>query len=386
MESQPDDRQQPVNEAEATPRLPYAGPGTNVRPLSQWHFWIPLAILIASIAAWFWVINRQTPPPPPPPAMPQLELTDRTASSDAWEARVRFYHDLVVPRLHQHYLDNREAQNRTLQRIDDVFARYARGIGPFADDVISYGTRFRVLWRMPGDWWYEDGRVHQLIQAKLEKHLFTDEQLSRDLAQVLAAFRSDIDANRNRLLSDVQAAVHEGDLPDVVLPDLSAFARQVHLDVQEFASGRARDSVYHGLATLIASEVAAVAATQVSLFVIRSVAIGAAGSAAGAGGATAGGAAAGGGAGSVLGGPVGTVIGFAVGIVIGIGVDWWMSESFKDRLQHDLRDYLNDVRNTIVNGTEDAQGLAEALGEVLEDLHQAESSAISRLLIVERNE
>lgn len=332
---------------------------------------LPGAILVVSIVAWFIVTRTQTSVPPIPDP-PPVEV-NRTKE---------FLESTLQPLVDENQLANLVAVERCLTRIDDSFTKYRKGIKPFSDDITSMGTRFGILTRMPANWWYEDGRIQQYVQAKFESHIFGEKQLNDDLTLALTSLRDEIQANRSELLASVKLAISESDFPNLAIPDYKAFDQQVNRLLVEFSSNRARDSVYHGIATMVTSEVAAIVVTQIITRVVTAIGTSAATSAAAGGGATAGGAAAGAGGGS-LGGPVGTAIGLGVGLVVGILVDWWMTENFKATLEADLNKYLTDLRNGIVDGVNGEPGLRNALESFCADYNNAQSSTFHQMLLGE---
>lgn len=331
---------------------------------------LPAAIFVVSIVAWF-ILTRTQTPMPPVPTPPQPEVKRKQA----------FHTSRIEPLILENQHANRQAVERCLARIDDVFAKYRKGIAPFSEDITSMGSRFRILTRMPADWWYDDSRIQQYVQSKFEKHIFGERQLNDDLTSALATFRDELQANRRELLASVKLAVSESDFPAWVIPNDKGFDEQVGEILVEFSSKRAKDSVYHGIATMVASEVAVYAVSQISTRVVTSIGTSAAASTAAAG-ATAGGAAAGAGGGS-LGGPAGTAIGLGVGFVVGVLVDWWMTEDFKAKLERDVNQYLTKFHDGIIEGADGHPGLRDTLGQVGDDFNQAQRTTMRRALLGE---
>lgn len=332
---------------------------------------LPVAILVVSIVAWFVVARTQTAVPPVPQP-PPVEV-NRTKE---------FYDSTLQPLVDENRQANLAAVERCLTRIGDSFTKYRNGIKPFSDDITSMGTRFGILRRMPANWWYEDGRIQKYVQAKFETHIFGEKQLNDDLTSALASLRDEIHANRNQLLASVKLAVSDSDFPNLTIPDYKAFDEQVNQLLVEFSSNRAKDSVYHGIATLVTSEVAAIVVTQIITRVVTAIGTSAAASAAAGGGATAGGAAAGAGGGS-FGGPVGTAIGLGVGLVVGILVDWWMTDNFKATLETDLKKYLTDLHDGIIEGVNGQPGLRTSLQNFCADYNNAQDATFRQMLLGE---
>jgi hypothetical protein len=328
-------------------------------------------ILVVSLIAWCLMVFQKTPSPDIP-----------TPSPSSFAGRAAFYRTEIAPLMQVNALANREAAQRCLARIDDAFARYRRGIQPFSEDITSMGARFGILVRMPSDWWYGDGRLEQYVRDKFEMHLFSEDQLTTDLSHALTTFRDELRANRNQLLALTKVAIQERDFPGLSAPDDYSFGSKVNGQLVEFATGRAQDSVYHGIATFIASEVAAMAGTQLLTRAVTSIGAGAATSVTAGGGAAASGAAVGAGAGTMA-GPLGTAIGLGVGIVVGVMVDWWMTEQFQAELENDLHQYLAKLRHGIIEGVNGQPGLRELLSTFNDDLNQAHRATMHRRLVGE---
>jgi hypothetical protein len=331
----------------------------------------PAVILVVSIIAWFMVTSQKTPSPDIP-----------TPTHFSFNRRAAFYHSEITPLIRTNTQANHEAAQRCLARIDDAFARYRQGIKSFSEDITSMGARFGILVRLPSDWWYDDGRLEQYVQDKFETHLFSEAQLNNALTHALTIFRDDLQANRNQLLALTKVAIQDSDFPGLSVPDDHSFDSTVNRQFVEFATGRAQDSVYHGIATFIASEVAVVAGTQLLTRVVTSIGTGTATSVAAGGGAAASGAAAGAGAGTMA-GPLGTAIGVGVGIVVGVMVDWWMTEQFQAELENDLQQYLTKLRNGMIEGVNGQPGLRQFLSTFNDDLSQAHRATMYHRLVGE---
>lgn len=333
----------------------------------------PSMVLTIALVAWLVVILAETPlpevvdPPLPPPVNHQERLE-------------RFYRDQVAPLLHAVETANRESAERAIERIEEMFDRYRSGIKPFADDITGWGTRFGILRRMPGNWWYRDDRIVNYVGRKFEEHLFGEEQFHGEIVEVFSLLREEILANQNRLLREVKFAIEKEEMPFQNVPDYRGFGEEVRKVLTEFSGSRAKDSVYHSIATLIVSEVATVAAAQIVVRILATVGTSAAASAAAAGGSTATGAATGGAVGTAA-GPFGTVVGIGIGLVVGVIVDWWMTDKFKERLANDLGSYLDELQTGLLEGGEGEEGLARTLYRFAEDWSWAQQSKLRTMMI-----
>jgi hypothetical protein len=319
--------------------------------------------LAACVGAIFFIARRPEVPAPTLPVTPPPPARSVPVAAT-------FFDSEVQPAIAKADQANREAAVRCVERLQELFAKYRRGIDPFIEDLTSWGTRFGVARRMPSDWWYKRSDVKEIIAAKFEKHLFSERSLHDGIEGVMDQFRKDVEANNNQLLMAVNAAVTRRDLPNVPTIESRQFSAEVTESLRKFATGAAMDSVTSFLITELASGVGGEVATQLTLAIATRMAAMAAEATAAAGGATAGGAAVGGGGGS-LGGPAGTVIGFGVGLVVGIGIDWWMTSSFKTKMSAQLNKMIDQVESSVLKGGDDKAGLSVSLDRTCDALRDA---------------
>ena len=126
---------------------------------------LPMGLLLLTGLAWWQFTNRESQPVPEILAPPVPPLTvDRQSMFD--------HH--VQPLLDRCGAGNRQSAERCSQRVHEQFAAYRKNVGVFVDDITSTWTRLGILRRMPADWWREDGRVEKYVQAKFEKHIFSE--------------------------------------------------------------------------------------------------------------------------------------------------------------------------------------------------------------------
>jgi hypothetical protein len=292
--------------------------------------------------------------------------SQRTVSSSERQAvarrveRARFYDDAVVPLITQVEVENRDAAERCLTRIDHVINGYHAGVEPFVQDMTSISTRFGILRRMPGDWWRSDDRIEAFVQEKFSQHLFSERQLLEDLSRVLVDFQCEVTANQHSMLTRVQAALWTADLPTIELESHEVFFRGLSEQLSEYASRQGVTSVENMIAAFVLGEVGAFAARSVITGLLARFAPTVAMSSAAGATATVGASATGAGGGAMA-GPVGAVVGFGAGLVVGLIVDWWMTERFEAELRGQLHTYIEDLRFAVVEGARPGNTLASQL-------------------------
>ena len=342
-------------------------------PLPTWKWATVLGLLAAVIA------GAATSTPTFPSNPPADDLTLDSTSPAAIAATVvptptlgvrkaGFFDASVQPQIEIANARNREAAHRCVHRINQVMQRYRNGIAPFVKDLTSLSTRLGIAKRMPAAWWYSDERVQTYVRQKFERHLFSQTSFSRDIAEVLAQFKLDVDANQNLLLSEVQASLSTSDLPGVAIDDYQPFFAAVSSDFVTFSKNQSLASVSNFATVMVASEVGSQVFVRLVGGLLARFAVSASLGAAAGGGATAGGTAIGAGAGT-LAGPVGAVVGFGIGLAVGLVIDWWMTERFEDQLTKQMTAYLDQVDRALTS--DHPHGLTHTLPEVCNLLQDA---------------
>jgi hypothetical protein len=326
-----------------------------------------IGLLIAVLAAMMWWRlegrNRQV-------SRKEIQLPAARIDLPRPDRKIWFEKHLE-PLIVQQTATSRASAERCTERIGEIFQGYQRGLDPFVRDITSTWTRLSLLRQMPGAWWSQDDRMERFVRAKWEQHLFSEEKLKNDLAAVLQQFQEDLQADQARMLSQVKVAVSIGDFPELKVPEQPEFQGEITNEFSRYATGRAEDSVYRGLTTLISSEVAFAVASSLVARGAAMLGASAVASSTAAGGATAGGAAVGAGGGSVA-GPVGTAIGLVIGLAAGVAVDWWMTHQFQDQLRDELSTYLTRLQTVILRGSGDQLGLQDQLDDWLQDLEEVQ--------------
>lgn len=296
--------------------------------------------------------------------------------------REDFYINQIEPLLKATERSNIEAANRVSQRVHDRFEQYRSNIQEFTKDITSLSTRFSILRKMPGDWWYQNDEIHTFVQEKFEKHFFSEDKIKDDLSEILLAFQTDIVSNMNRVLVSTKNAIDTSSLPNLNIPDFKEYENDVRNIIVEFSKSSAKESVYDGFVVLITSEAAAILVETIIVRIFASMTTSATTSLIASGGATAGSTAIGGSSGSTV-GPIGTAIGLGVGFVIGIVVDWYMTDKFQEKLENELTEYFNNMETEIINGNDEKQGLNSTLSLFIDNLNYAQSTVIHREIIKE---
>jgi hypothetical protein len=222
-------------------------------------------------------------------------------------------------------------------------------------------------------------KVERHVTEKFEMHVVSAKKMQEDLEALLQGFRRDIEANRNRMLVDIDAAVKADPrllVVGVKLPD--SFAKEIESSITKVAAQAGKDGIVLSSWTLVAAfaseevvrRLVICALTAVGESLVASMGTTAAAS----GGATVAGGA-GGGATGTLGGPAGVVIGIAVGLTVGIIVDYVMTARMETKLNQECTQFLT---KTEVALTTDPKGLVPALEKALADMAKVQTPVIKQ--------
>lgn len=305
--------------------------------------------------------------------------------------RMTFFESTVTVQLASTDDANRRAAQRCVERIEQNFERYREGVDEFVDEVTGLRSRLGILKRMPGGWWSGDERVDRYVTDKFERHLFSEASLGNDLRAALEAFREEVRANQQTLLSRTQAAIHEAHLPPIVLNDYEAFFASVNQEIRELAGTEAQATVADGMVTLVISEAGSVAVGMIVGRLFAGLTASTAATVASAGGATAGGAAAGAAGGSVFPG-AGTIVGFGVGLVVGIGIDYWMNHQTAAKLRGELMQYIDTIESGLLLGStsDDSdqlrpQGIQTEIHAACERLRDGVHQRLYEIIVLEQS-
>ena len=295
------------------------------------------------------VVNQPTPLPNPKPTRTTAAAAHAERKTNQRIRRAVFFDEKVEPRIAEADALNREAADRCLSKISSCIDHYRGGVEPFVHDLTSLSTRFGIVKRMPTDWWKKENKIEKFVEDKFQQHLFSQQRLMDDIANILADFKDEIDANQKRMLISVKTDLSVADLPEVQAEEYQPFFESVARQLQRYSAKQGTASVQNAVGVLVVSEAGVFAGRSIVVGLLaRFGSTAVVGTAAGAT-ATAGTTATGTGTGA-FGGPVGAVVGFGVGLAVGMVIDWWMTEKFEARMRQQMYNYLDALEHTILFG------------------------------------
>ncbi len=307
------------------------------------------------------------------------------------DSAMRVYRQSIVPLLDEYDHENARAVSRAVLALHERMEIRRVGVGPFARDLRSWGTRLGLLRRYPSDLLHKmrgDGRsnnqVGTYVNEKFRGHVMSEQTLEQDLNAVLKGFEEDLAANRNRLYSQISlplADIHaQQPLTGI---GFEQFQREVEGRSAQMNRQLAPDTLVAGIAEFSASWVATDVAQSITSRLVAQILARAGASLAvegiSAGGATVGGTAAGGGAGSFA-GPAGTIIGIGVGLVVGAAVDWWLSDQFEAKVIQQTNHFLDHLEARLRDGDSKTPGLRKTLTDAAKVADQSQRQAIEKTM------
>ncbi|MHC2070808.1 hypothetical protein ACYFX5_25330 [Bremerella sp. T1] len=337
---------------------------------------------VLSLACLFGAISYLTLKSGPSPPELSTESTSPEASQRSEsEMRQELFDDHVFPVIRQADLANRAAAERCLARIQESFQRYRQGVKPFAEDVTGLGSKWGVLRRMPGDWMTGSNSVEAFISGQLEKHVFSAQEIQRDIDASLALFREDVEANRNVMLRKVKTATAGLSLPAIQNLNTRTFSQQVTEKVREFSTETAADGVTDLVVIEVTSGVGGYAVEQV--FMAMLVRIGTT-----AGGATVGSASAGSALGSTV-GPLGTGVGVVAGLIAGLIIDQVLGEYARSDVSKQLLELIDQIEVAAIHGLPECTnsaidaypGLKHVLQNTCDELNRANLEILKQSIL-----
>ncbi|MGA2862944.1 MAG: hypothetical protein ABSF95_00485 [Verrucomicrobiota bacterium] len=279
---------------------------------------------------------------------------------------------------------NREAMDLAQQQLAAHFSRYHSGVPKFAEDLTTWGTRYEISKALLKDWWSKSNEARKVATDHFAKFVVSDQQLQEDVTAVLAQFSSDLEANRNKLLSELQEKVSTSSVP-CASTELGStnIAGAFMVEVQPLLRKQAVQSPVIEVLATAGGLGAGGAATKIVSKLLTSMAARVATGAAARGSSVAAGAVAGGEGGTLVTPGVGTAIGIVGGIVVGWAVDWWMESRFKEKVTNECNQILNDMEKSLWNDPN--QGLASSFGQAVKITHKCHETALRKIITGDEN-
>ena len=274
---------------------------------------------------------------------------------------------------------NRGAMELARGRLAAHFSRYRLGVRRFAADLTTWGARYQISKALLKDWWSKSNEARKVAADHFSEFVVSDEQLQKDVAEVIAQFCSDLEADRNKMLSELQVRATTAAVPCATKElGSTGLGEAFMVDVQPRLKARAAQSLVACILGTGGGFAAAQAATKIVSKLLASMAVRVAAGAAVRGSAMATGAVAGGEGGTMFTPGVGTAIGVVGGLIAGWGVDWWTEKEFKEQVANECNEMLSGMEEALWG--DPAEGLEAAFSRSISITRECHETALRKMI------
>lgn len=352
--------------------------GSIVKPI------LALIIGLSMIGVAYWIsrhehVGSALPPGPP---VPTPSITAKEEQSRRQRQREEFFTNQGTEVLNSEKARNQEAIERAKSKLATSFARYHQGVPRFAEDLSTWGSRYQFAKAALKDWWSKSNTARTLATEKFARLVVSDESLQTDVRQVLSQFASDLEANRNKMLTELQEKVTSAAVPCAALDRGSIDLVQAFmLEVNPRLASLGEQSALAGVLATGGGFVGTEATGAIISRLLAAMAARVAAGAATKGSTVAAGAVFGGEGGTVLTPGVGTAVGVVAGIVVGFAVDWWMEKQFSEKVINECNQILNQMEESLWNNP--SEGLALSLTRAVDVTRECNGASIKKIIVGE---
>ena len=294
--------------------------------------------------------------------------------------RETFFKESVTPVLGTNASANAKALEVLKSDIHAQFEQYRHRVPTFTADITGFGNKAKITWEAMKQMTSEDKKkVERHVTEKFEMHVVSATKMQQDLETLLKGFRRDIEANRNRMLVDIEAAVKaDSQFSAHGIRLQETFAKDIEAKISELAKKSGNDVAILTSLNLIASMAADIAVTELVSVALTRVGTSLAATIAASGG-TAAAMTAGGGTVGTTGGPAGVVIGLAAGLTVGIIVDIVMDNRLESKLNEECSNFLTNSEVALIKNPD---GLVSSIGKALAEFEKVKAPVIKQQLVL----
>ena len=308
---------------------------------------------------------------------PSVKTTDPKVALE--RSRKEFFALNVPQLLNNEQERNREAINRARQELQSQFSTYRNGVPQFAEDLTTLGTRYRIMKTMLSDWWSEKNEARKVTTDRFAKFVASDSDIQKCVTEILTQFSSDLEANRNKMLTELEVKVATASL-SCASTDMGStnIAGAFLLELQPLVKKLSIESPAVLALTIgggfLVGEVAGKIVTRLLAIVTTRIATGAAAR----GSALAAGALAGTEGGSAVAPGVGTVIGLVGGLAAGAIVDFFLEKQFKQKVITECNALLTDMETAI--WSDEKEGLEASFNRAIVTTREMHEVALRKVI------
>ena len=325
----------------------------------------------AAVIIFLWWYTGHRKGPETSNNTPTTRLTTREKAA--------FFDENVAPILGANASANAKALETLKSDIHAQFEQYRRRVPSFTSDITGIGNKSKITWEALKQMTSDDKKkVERHVTEKFEMHVVSAMKMQSDLEALLKGFRRDIEANRNHMLVDIQAAVKTDPrllAARVKLPE--SFVKETEASISKASVQAGKDGVVLSNWTLIASFASEEAVRNLVIYALTEMGESLAASmgitAVTSGGASVAGGVGGGAGGTVIEPGLGTAIGAGAGLVVGLAVDWVMSARMESKLNEECTKFLTSAEFDL---TRKSDGLIDSISKALAELDRIQYPVI----------
>lgn len=293
-----------------------------------------------------------------PTVAPELPSTVQTEEIDVAAIRKEASRR-IQPTLQWADQQAKSELTRHLKSVDEFFAKAKAGARPFAEDALSFSSK----WRLAADYVpFTDGnRNRSYMSNSFRRHILKPNELAYAIEKCLRGYQQSLKSIENKMLVKMRADV--ADLPPIALPEFSSntsLMRSYQDAVQQSIVAAERQATA-GIGTEVASVVAGEVLASVAMRLGVSSGIVTAGAASG---------------------PVTFGVGVVAGLIVDQMVSWvwnWWADPTGD-IARKIQYELSRVHRLTVTGDSRHKGLRGQMEDITRERSRVRRIAVSSLL------
>ncbi|MFZ4595831.1 MAG: hypothetical protein ACOYOF_16350, partial [Verrucomicrobiaceae bacterium] len=161
-----------------------------------------LTLALGIVVYLFWFSGRERPAHEN--NTPALNITPRMTQS---EKKV-FFDEKISPLLAKNQAANDAALKKFKENIHAQFEGYRAKVPVFVGDITGWGNKTKIMWESAMQIGSDDKKkVERHVTEKFNADVVSADQIRSNLEDQVRAFQQDIEANRNEMLTAIDAAV-----------------------------------------------------------------------------------------------------------------------------------------------------------------------------------
>lgn len=295
------------------------------------------------------------------------------------QQREHFFQQEILPLLEKENDRNLAAVERAKEFLDERFTVYSARVPKFVAELMSLTSAYRISKAELKDMWNHSNELRQYTTELFNRNVMSDADLRKDLGSIVLQFHSDLEANRNWMLSQIIQRIRTSQVPvpkalACQTPFVSIFNNDFTRLLKKSAESANDLQLLGNVAFIVQPDVEDTLTATIETLTDDLISLAAATTVGGSGTDSFVGAA----SGTLFEPGFGTAIGCAVGAIVGSAGAWWMDAHFKKKTTIELRKALDKNRDAIWGAK---NGLHSRLSSVVKDSRQIQEQALRDVII-----